>query len=144
MNSIIVRLARNLSERKEAFKVRYEVFTEEQKIDTKLDFDGKDKDAKQVIAILDGKVIGTTRLRFIKKKVKLERLAILKVYRGKGYGKDIMDYVVKYSRLKKTPEITFHSQYYAREFYSKCGFSERGDPFDEANIKHIEMFMRLN
>jgi predicted GNAT family N-acyltransferase len=143
MNSISVRLARTLSERKEAFSVRFEVFTKEQKIDTKLDFDGKDKDAKHVIAILKEKVIGTTRLRFIGKKVKLERLAILKKFRGKGFGKEIMTYVVRYCRLKKAAEITFHSQYYAKEFYLKCGFSERGDPFDEADIKHIEMFMRL-
>jgi predicted GNAT family N-acyltransferase len=36
-----------------------------------------------------------------------------------------------------------HAQRSAEGFYQRAGFICRGEPFDEADIPHIEMFKRL-
>lgn len=139
-----IRLIRNKKELDEVFNIRNKVFGEEQKIDRAVDFDRLDNNAKHTIVFYGNKVIGCARIRLIKNRVKLERIAILKEYRGKGFGVELMRYLVSYAKKKKAKEIYFHSQYYIKDFYKKCGFKIRGKPFPEAGVKHIEMYLKLN
>ena len=105
--------------------------------------DSFDKIAKHAIVFSNKKTIGCARLRFVGKKAKLERIAVLKKYRNKGIGKLIMDYLIGYCKNKKTGEIIVHSQYYAKEFYTKFGFKRRGKIFMDAGIKHVEMIKKI-
>ncbi|MCD6318277.1 GNAT family N-acetyltransferase [Candidatus Aerophobetes bacterium] len=106
--------------------------------------DGLENEAKHVIVKYRGKTIGCARVRFLENKAKLERIALLEDYRGKGFGREIMNYLIRYCKRKKVEEIFLHSQSYVKKFYEKCGFKPRGKPFLEAGIKHIEMRMETD
>ena len=86
------------------------------------------------------KPAGTARIRYRDNKMKLERLAILDKYRGKGFGVKFMQFLINYGEEKKVDEIYMHAQYYLLEFYKKLGFEQRGEIFYDAEIEHIEMF----
>lgn len=142
MKKLKIRLAKSKSELSQINKIKEEVFVKEQGVAKDIVFDKNDAVAKHVIAFYNNKVVGCARIRFINNKAKLERIAVLKQYRGKSFGKEIMDYLVDYCRRRKAKEIYFHSQYHAKGFYEKCGFKARGKPFQEAKIKHIGMFTK--
>ena len=125
------------------FKIRENVVIKVQNVPEKREKDELDKTAKHVIVIYKNKQIGCARIRFINKKAKLERIALLKKFRSKGFGKAIMDYLINYCKKKKVKEINLHSQYYIKDFYKSCGFKQRGKIFMDAGIKHIDMYLKL-
>src|SRR3989344_6333288 len=100
MKRLIVRIIKNKKELSHVMAIRKIVFIQEQKVKNSLERDGLDKGAKHVIAIYKNTPIGCARIRFVGKKAKLERIAILKKYRGKGFGKNIVEYLIKYSKNK--------------------------------------------
>ena len=137
-----IRLAKNKKELEDIFRIREIVFIKGQRVPRKRERDEFDKSAKHVIVFYNKKPIGCARVRFVHKKAKLERIALLKEYRNKGLGKMIMDYLINYCRKKKSKEIVLNSQYYIKDFYRKCGFKTRGKIFMDAGIKHIEMYLK--
>jgi len=144
MQDLKIRLVKNKKELEKVFKIRIIVFVDEQKVPPELELDEFDtlSKAKHVIMLYKGKPIGAARIRFPKNNAKLERLALLKEYRGKGFGKAIIEYMVEYCQKKKPKEIVLHGQCYAENFYRKCGFIPRGKIFMDAGIKHIEMYLK--
>ena len=93
------------------------------------------------LVCLHEKPIGTIRYRKTEKGYKIERFAILKEYRGKGYGKKAFVFFTDLIAARFNPcKIYFHSQYYIKDLYLRLGFIEEGEPFDEAGIKHIAMY----
>jgi predicted GNAT family N-acyltransferase len=40
-------------------------------------------------------------------------------------------------------EVMLHAQRSAEGFYRRLGFEQRGEPFEEAGIAHLDLFMRL-
>ena len=40
-------------------------------------------------------------------------------------------------------DVILHAQYSVVDFYRSCGFRETGEPFIEADIKHIKMEKHL-
>ena len=50
---------------------------------------------------------------------------------------------MKAARERGDHEALLHAQLSAAPFYARAGFSERGVPFDEAGIAHIEMVRAL-
>lgn len=141
--AISIGLAKGKKDLNEALRIRHAVFTKEQGIDQKLDRDGLDKKATHIIARCSGKAVGTMRIIFYNQKAKLERLAVLKAYRGCGIGKIITKYAIRYCKRKSVKEITLHAQFYLYDFYGKLGFRKKGSKFLEAGIEHIEMVMKL-
>ena len=142
VNKLRIRFTKNKEEIDQSLKIRKRVFVEEQKVEPEIEFDGLDSKAKHVLVFLDKKPIGCARVRK-NKCVKLERIAILKEYRNKGFGRQLMEYLVNYCENKGYSEICLHSQMYIVDFYKKCGFKPRGKTFLEAGIKHIEMYMQI-
>lgn len=143
MKDTEIRPVRNKKELEETMKIREIVFQKGQKVPKERDHDGLDKEAYHIIVLYKEKPMGCARVRFIGKTAKLERIAILEKYQGKGYGKMLTEYLIRYCKKKKAKQIIIHSQYYVKDFYAKCGFKDRGKPFIDAGIKHIEMRMKL-
>lgn len=143
MKGIEIRPTKNKKDLEEVFKIREIVFQKGQKVSKERDHDGLDKVADHIIVLQNKKTTGCARIRFIGKTAKLERIAILEKYHGKGYGKMLTEYLISYCKKKKAKQIILHSQYYVKDFYAKCGFEERGKPFTDADIRHIEMRMKL-
>ncbi|MCK4332400.1 MAG: GNAT family N-acetyltransferase [Thermoplasmatales archaeon] len=142
MNDLEIRFVKNKEELEQVNKIRNRIFVKEQNVSRDLEFDGLDSEAEHVIVFLGAKPIGCARIR-TNKCAKLERIAILKEYRLKGFGKQLMKYLINYCKSKKYNEICLHSQTYISDFYKKCGFKTRGETFLEADIAHVEMYMNI-
>jgi len=126
-----------------AFDVRKEVFVVEQGIPDDIVFDGAEGDALHFI-VADGKqVVGTVRLCFPDegqvKQAKIERMAVLKQYRGMHLGVGILSFVMGLLESWRIEKVTLHAQSEVVEFYEKCGFQKTGSPFVEVGISHVEM-----
>ena len=138
-NQIKIKIAKSKNELDNVFKIREIVFIREQKVSENIEKDKFDTTAKHFILYYKNKPIGCARIRLVGGKAKLERIAVLKNYRGKGFGKTIVDYLIKYCKSKKINEIFMNAQHYLKDYYKKFGFMPIGKPFMEAGIKHIKM-----
>jgi predicted GNAT family N-acyltransferase len=127
-------------ELQQAFEVRRQVFVREQSISEDLVFDGHDRESLHMVVKDGQRVIGTARVQFLTdKQAKLERMAILRRYRRKGIGKEMLLFLDTVWKDKQVQQVIIHSQLEVVPFYKLCGFDESGLPFQEAGIKHIKM-----
>jgi predicted GNAT family N-acyltransferase len=121
--------------------IREEVFVIEQMVGRDEEYDEYEQSAIHFLAYSpEGKPVATARWRVTDYGVKLERFAVLKPYRRKGFGEAILQKVVADVKpLNKT--IYLNAQVSAMEFYKKNGFNAVGDLFVEANIDHYKMIL---
>ena len=124
--------------------IREVVFIEEQNVPRDREYDEYEEGSIHFLAYADGDPAGCIRYRRSGDRIKLERLAVLKEFRGRGIGKALMDYVEKRSSDDTTTEFVLNSQLHAMEFYEKCGYKARGGIFLDADIEHREMFKKAN
>lgn len=144
MTNLIVKKVDTSQELKDAQEVRRQVFTEEQGIKRERDINGLDQNSDHVIAYDNDIPIGTARIRYkIGIQAKLERIAVLKPYRGQGIGKRIIAASIGLAKTKGALEVILDSQQSAAGFYEKLGFRQEGAPFEEVGIPHIAMTKKL-
>ena len=105
----------------------------------------EEKEAKHFLICYKEKPVGTIRYRQTgEREFKLERFAVLKEERGKGYGKAAFQFLVNKLGEEYTPcLIYFNAQYQLLDYYRSLGFKEEGETFYEANIKHIRMIKTI-
>ena len=129
----------------DAARIREEVFVQEQGIPVALEWDEADASALHAVAYNAlGQVIGTARLlEHAPKTAKVGRMAVKRVLRGSHLGRDILHVLMAAARARGDNEVVLHAQCSAKGFYEKAGFTPRGEPFDEVDIPHIEMFKAL-
>jgi len=132
------------AELQKAFEVRRQVFVREQGIPEDPVFDGHDSEALHIVAKDRERVVGSARFRFLTdNRVKLERMAILKRYRRKGIGKEMLLFLDALWKDKRMQQVIIHAQLEVVPFYESCGFDQVGPPFQEAGIEHIRMLKQL-
>jgi predicted GNAT family N-acyltransferase len=132
------------SELKDAFGIRKQVFITEQNIPPDLEYDEDDRTALHMLVKNRGKAIGTARVLFLSnKQAKLERLAVLKSFRGRGIGSEIISFLEKELKNQGVEKVILHAQCRAIAFYKSCGYQKMGTPFWEVGIKHIKMQKQL-
>ncbi|WP_445634146.1 N-acetyltransferase domain-containing protein [Nostoc sp. DSM 114161] len=140
MSNLVIQVAKIPEEFPAIAAIRKSVFQEEQGVDPALEFDGKDETSHHLIAYLDNKPVGTTRIRYLDDATaKIERLAVLSIARGQGIGKKIMENALLFLASKNIREVVIHSQEYIKDLYQKLGFVEEGEIFEEAGIPHVKM-----
>ena len=84
MSKIICRQVLNDEERKACFKIRKQVFVDEQRLFYDSDHDAHDNVAIHIVAIINGNVVGTVRVYREENDIWVGgRLAVKKRYRGK-------------------------------------------------------------
>ena len=121
--------------------IRKIVFHDELGISESKIFDRSDKTCDHFL-IFDGKkIVGSLRILHFDKKIKLERMAILKEFRGQGYGNASILQIKEYYSALDFSQIFLDSIYSVREFYRKCGFIEEGEIFQRVGIDHIRMLL---
>jgi len=141
LESLQIRLAPWETDHAAIRAIRNAVFTDEQGISAKLDFDGRDHECVHVLACLaDGECIGTARML---PDGHVGRIAVHKQWRGKGMGTRLVEYLNGVAGDRGFSEIYLHSQIQAAAFYSRLGFETRGDSFMEAGIEHVLMVRTL-
>ena len=128
-----------------ALDIRTKVFILEQGVKHEEEMvSEEEKESFTFLIYLKDKPIGTIRYRLVNDEYKIERFAILKEYRNKGYGLQSFNYLVEYIKTRFNPcTITLNSQIQVKELYEKCGFTPIGEEFKEAGIKHIKMNKRF-
>jgi predicted GNAT family N-acyltransferase len=127
-----------------AYTVRRKVFIVEQGIPEDEEYDGLDEQCLHYIALGQGKIIGTARVRFLsKERATIERMAVHKDVRRKGIGTGILKLVEDDLKSRSISEAVLHAQMAAVPFYQSCGFTSSGSTFFEADIEHIKMQKKL-
>ncbi|MDR0790584.1 MAG: GNAT family N-acetyltransferase [Bacteroidales bacterium] len=122
-----------------ALFIRGVVFIEEQHCAYWEELDGQDSDAIHFLATIDDEPVGTARMLVFDDYAKVGRLAVRKAYRGKGIGKELLQYVLQHAAELGYSKIKIHAQAYLVGFYEDFGFVKQGEKFLEANIEHYYM-----
>lgn len=128
---------------KKAFAIRTNVFVEELNIDPLLEADEFDKIAHHYLLLENQIPVGVARWRETENGIKLERFAVPKSHRGKGFGEFLLKEVLK-DVVTIQKKIYLHSQHTAVNLYLRNGFEISGEPFFEAGIKHFYMEYKGN
>ena len=122
-----------------AKEVRQKVFVEEQGFHE--EFDETDDRAWHIMMFDGDKPIANCRVfesgqkgTFI-----LGRLAVLKEYRGKDYGSELVKEAETLVTQKGGSRITLHAQCRVQKFYNTLGFQEYGTADEEEGCPHIWM-----
>ncbi|HBB33073.1 MAG TPA: GNAT family N-acetyltransferase [Cyanobacteria bacterium UBA8803] len=140
MNQITLKVVNYAEHSAEIQLVRIQVFQVEQGVDPALEFDGKDEIAEHILAYVNERPVGTTRIRYLDRQtVKIERLAVLAAARGQGIGKQLMVKALEVAADNKMKEVIVHAQEYVKGFYQQLGFEQVGEGFAEAGIGHVKM-----
>ncbi len=67
------------------------------------------------------------------------RVAVLKEYRNKGYGKKVMLALEEEAKKIDAKKLELGAQYHATEFYEKCGYEKTDNVYFEQDCKHVMM-----
>jgi len=123
--------------------IRRIVFTDEIGILESELFDDYDKTSDHFILFDGANIVGSVRIIIIDQQLKLERMAILKKFRSKNYGKDCILQLREYYLNQGYSKIILDTIYSVRGFYKKCNFIEEGEIFQRVGIDHIRMTLTI-
>ena len=141
----MIRILESEKDRLLGFKLRTEVFVNEQNVPIELELDEKDNSEHTIhIGYFNGdELIGVARLIDMDKEViHIGRVAIDKHHRGKGIGHKLIlgceDIVKKV--LNRDFNIELSAQVYVETFYKKLGYNRiNNNIYIDAGIEHIDM-----
>jgi YbgC/YbaW family acyl-CoA thioester hydrolase len=124
-----------------AAPLRRAVFVDEQQVPADLEWDEADAQALHVVALNRlGMAVGTGRLLEHAPGIgRVGRMAVHQAARGAGVGQMLLDALLAAARQRGDSEVLLHAQTTAAPFYSRAGFTPRGENFVEAGITHVEM-----
>jgi predicted GNAT family N-acyltransferase len=124
--------------------LRRAVFIDEQGVDPDLEVDGLDSVATHLLAVKQGRPVGTARILFKGEVAKVGRVCVLPELRGTGMGKALMMAAIAECRGHLgLSEVRLGAQTYAIGFYQALGFVAEGPEFMDAGIPHREMVLEL-
>ncbi len=129
----------------DASRVRTEVFVQEQRIPVDMEWDEADQTAVHAVAYNRlGQAVATGRLLAAGAgQARIGRMAVHRVLRGTGLGRQVLQTLAARASERGDHELVLHAQQSAQDFYCRLGFTARGEPFEEVNIPHVEMFTVL-
>ncbi|GHT20386.1 GNAT family acetyltransferase [Bacteroidia bacterium] len=131
----------------DALRIRQAVFVDEQQVPPEIEID--EHEGQCVYFVLyndDDRAVATARLlpnSAHTGSATLQRMAVVKEYRGKGYGREVITRVEAFAAQNQFAEIVLHAQLTAKGFYTKMGYIPFGKEFEEAGIKHISMKKKI-
>jgi predicted GNAT family N-acyltransferase len=126
--------------RAHAAPIRCAVFVEEQAVPHEIEIDAMDERSLHAVAFEAGKPVATGRLL---PAGHIGRMAVLKDWRGRGIGSEMLRVLVEKARSRGAREVFLSAQVQAIDFYRAHGFVEEGAEYLEAGIPHRDMRRRL-
>ncbi len=125
-------------------EIREEVFVREQEYPIELEFDEADETCWHLVLTDNEKAIATARLLKLSEGVfKPGRIAVLKEYRGKNIGAELLTLIIEKAKEMGAKELHIGAQTYAVGFYEKFGFKTTGEEYMDEHIPHIDMIAYL-
>jgi YbgC/YbaW family acyl-CoA thioester hydrolase len=124
-----------------AREVRTSVFVQEQGIAQEDEWDAADAEALHaVVHNRLGQAVATGRLLPSDGGVaKVGRMAVHRVLRGTGVGRQVLTALVDAARARGDRAVRLSAQRTAEAFYARMGFQVVGTPYDEVGIPHVLM-----
>ena len=126
--------------RAHAEPIRFAVFVEEQSVPREIELDELDPVCLHAVAFEGEAAVATGRLL---PDGHIGRMAVLKAWRGRGIGGEILRKLIEKARERGEREIVLSAQVHAVPFYRGHGFVEEGTEYLEAGIPHRDMRRRL-
>ncbi len=123
--------------------IRRRVFIEEQNVPEELELDELDATAVHLLAVQDGRPVGTARLLIEGESAKIGRVAVLPEMRGTRAGAALMRAALDELRARGVTKAKLGAQTHAIGFYEKLGFTVHGPEYDDAGIPHRDMSRSL-
>ena len=140
LSDLSLRIATSEEDVLKVLVVRGIVFIEEQKVDWEGEIDEFEKTATHFLGEVGGQPVATGRLRNLDDGwVKVERIAVRPHWRGKGYAKEMVAFMLDHARAEGAGKFKMHAQVYLEDFYREFGFVREGNVFVECGIDHIFM-----
>lgn len=124
----------------QASEIRKVVFMGEMNVSSEDEFEFDDESTHYLLYD-DNQAVACSRWRETENGLKLERFAVLKSHRSKGFGGIILKYMLE-ELIPSNKYIYLNAHVDAADFYLKRGFVAKGAEFMEAGIKHIQMEYR--
>jgi predicted GNAT family N-acyltransferase len=121
-----------------ALNLRYEIFTEEFKIDKYYEFDGLDKDATHYLMFVDMLPVGVARWRKVNNELFIDRFGIHTNYRNKGFAFLFLKYIINELLPSKLPIylLGFPGN---KNFHDFVGFTEIVEEMEQGGITFIKL-----
>lgn len=125
----------------DAVRIRQKVFVQEQGVPANLEIDGNEAYSVHFVLYTDDKKpAATVRLLPLDNHTfKLQRLAVLKEYRGNKLGAEIVAEAEAFAQQQGFKTIELGAQLSAEKFYQKLGYVAYGELFQDAGIEHVHM-----
>lgn len=120
-------------------KLRYDTFVVERGVPEEIEFDGKDSRFLHFTLWENGEVVACLRANENGKLLHMGRFAVKKELRKNGYGKNLMEELLKYAKENDYLGVELSAVETAVGFYKKQGFITIGDYYLETGVPHIYM-----
>lgn len=127
----------------DAFFVRMTVFVEEQHVPEEEELDEYDETATHFIGYEDNQPVAAGRIRFVDDYGKLERICVLKEFRGKHFGQMLMEEMENTILENGVNNAKLNAQTHAESFYNQLNYKTVSDVFMDAGIPHVTMVKEL-
>jgi predicted GNAT family N-acyltransferase len=143
---IRVRWASAPEELRGALAVREEVFCHEQGVPRAEEIDGRDAQARHVVALAphEQRVIATLRLLVDGETAKVGRVAVERDWRRRGIAARMLELALAGARERGCLQVRLAAQLEATSVYRRAGFLVESEPFAEAGIAHVWMGQALS
>ena len=137
---IDIKFTQNDREMLSCLSLRRTVFIEEQNVPENEEVDGDDPNCDHILLTISDDPVGAARLKYYDNFVKVQRVCVLKKYRGQGIGSNIINFIIKHIEKNDIRNsVRLGSQIHALEFYKGLGFVEFGEEYLDAGILHKDM-----
>ena len=138
---VAIREATWESDAKDLSGIRRVVFIEEQNVSEEDEWEGGEEDCWHWIAVVDGRPVGTARL---KPNGTIGRMAVLKEFRSRGVGTSLLQRATNKVRSLGLGAAQLNAQTHAVAFYARFGFRVEGAEFQDAGIPHVRMTLNIS
>jgi predicted GNAT family N-acyltransferase len=125
-------------------ELRRVVFILEQGVSLEDEVDGRDPEARHLLAWDGGVAVGTARLLVEGEVGKIGRVCVLEQARGMGMGADLIRFAVEVFRgVPGVRKVKLGAQVHALGFYERLGFVAEGPVYMDAGMEHRDMVLAL-
>ncbi len=130
-----------------ALAVRFAVFVDEQHVPAEEEIDDHDRtdgDARHALIRDGAQAVAAGRYyRVADATAQVGRMAVLAAYRGRRFGRRLLDALVADARQRGFGRVALNAQDHAVAFYAKAGFTPFGATLVECDILHQPMELAL-
>ena len=143
MLNIEVRPVKNQQELEDMYYQRWLVLRAPVGMNRGTEKDKYDSSAFHLVAVCNGRVIGSARLRELSEELgSIAYVSVLPEFRNQGIGTKLIEKLIEKAKEKNLKRLRLMTRLTALDFYKRLGFLETGELVNFLDIPH--MFMVFN